>query len=130
MEKTEPLTAALFDENYVGYALIESNNGGRGFARAVERTSWEVHKNRHTTFKWFTQSKNKLARIHSNSASAQNNIYFPINWGVRWPEFYLALTTYQAKGKNKHDDAPDAFTGLYEMLDKKAIFAGEINVDV
>lgn len=130
MEVTEPLTAALFCDNFVGYALIESNNGGRGFARAVERTGWDMHKNRHTTIKWFTQSKNKLARIHSNSASAQNNIYFPLNWRDRWPDFYTALTTYQAKGKNAHDDAPDAFTGLYEMLDKKAIFAGEINVKV
>jgi len=37
MEKTEPAMAKLLSENDVGLAKFESNNGGRGFARAVER---------------------------------------------------------------------------------------------
>jgi predicted ribonuclease YlaK len=37
MEVTEPNTAKLLNQNGVNIADIESNNGGKGFARAVER---------------------------------------------------------------------------------------------
>lgn len=113
MEKTEPETARMLTRNNVGCAIIESNNGGRGFARNVARECKEMG-NRHTNVKWFTQSKNKESRILSNSASVQNNVYFPVNWQDRWPEFALAITSYQREGKNAHDDAPDALTGVYE----------------
>lgn len=130
MEVTEPQTAEFFADNQVGYALIESNNGGKGFARAVERIGWEKHRNRHTVIKWFHQTHNKRVRIMVNSAGVQENIYFPVNWMDRFPDFYQALTTYQKEGKNKNDDAPDTLTGLYEMINKKAIFAGEVNVRI
>jgi hypothetical protein len=29
------------------------------------------------------------------------------------------VTTYQKEGKNKNDDAPDALTGLAEMMDNQ-----------
>lgn len=37
MEITEPETAKMLKKNNVGCSIIESNNGGRGFARNVER---------------------------------------------------------------------------------------------
>lgn len=113
MEKTEPETARMLTRNNIGCAIIESNNGGRGFARNVARICKEQG-NRHTNVKWFTQSKNKEARILSNSASVMANVYFPINWEDRWPEFADAISRYQREGKNAHDDAPDALTGVYE----------------
>lgn len=113
MEITEPATARMLTENNVGCAIIESNNGGRGFARNVARECKDMG-NRHTNVKWFHQSKNKIARILSNSTSVMNNVYFPVNWEDRWPEFALAINKYQREGKNEHDDAPDALTGVYE----------------
>lgn len=113
MEVTEPATAQMLTRLNVGCAIIESNNGGRGFARNVERECKELG-NRHTNIKWFHQSKNKVARILSNSTSVMNNIYFPVNWEDRWPEFARAIKKYQREGKNEHDDAPDALTGVYE----------------
>ncbi len=113
MEKTEPETAKMLTRNNVGCALIESNNGGRGFARNVEREC-KALKNSHTTIKWFHQSNNKVARILSNSTSVMNNIYFPVNWRDRFPEFATDIMKYQREGKNAHDDAPDALTGVYE----------------
>lgn len=130
MEVTEPKTAQFMWDNRVNYSLIESNNGGRGFARAVERIGWETYRNRHTVVKWFHQTHNKRVRIIINSAFVQENVFFPVNWADRWPEFYQAITTYQKEGKNKHDDGPDALTGLVEMMNKKSIFAGEVNVNV
>lgn len=113
MEITEPATAEMLTKNNVGCAIIESNNGGRGFARNVERECRE-RGNSHTTIKWFHQGENKAARILSNSASVMNNVYFPANWKDRWPEFATDLMKYQKEGKNAHDDAPDALTGVYE----------------
>lgn len=113
MEVTEPATAQMLTRNNVGCAIIESNNGGRGFARNVERECKGLG-NRHTNIKWFHQSKNKIARILSNSTSVMNNLYFPVDWEVRWPDFARAIKKYQREGKNEHDDAPDALTGVYE----------------
>lgn len=113
MEVTEPATAEMLTRNNIGCAIIESNNGGRGFARNVERECKTIG-NRHTNVKWFTQSKNKIARILSNSTSVMNNLYFPVGWEDRWPEFARDIKRYQREGKNEHDDAPDALTGVYE----------------
>lgn len=113
MEVTEPETAKMLTRNNIGCAIIESNNGGRAFARNIERICKESG-NRHTNIKWFHQSKNKVARILSNSTSVMNNIYFPVNWRDRWPEFARDIMKYQREGKNEHDDAPDALTGVYE----------------
>lgn len=113
MEKTEPATADMLTRNNVGVAVIESNNGGRGFARNVERELRE-RENNHTDIRWFHQSQNKKARILSNSTGVMNNILFPINWEDRWSEFAEAIRRYQKEGKNAHDDAPDALTGVYE----------------
>jgi predicted phage terminase large subunit-like protein len=117
METTEPGTARILYENKVNIADIESNNGGRGFARSVERILREKYGSNKTKIKWFHQSKNKVARIISNSTWVMDHIYYPVNWKDKWPDYYKAMTTYQREGKNKHDDAPDATTGIAEMMD-------------
>ena len=113
MEITEPATARMLTNNNIGCAFIESNNGGRGFARNL-KTECETLGNKHTKIKWFHQSKNKIARILSNSTSVMNKVYFPVNWMDKWPDFARDITRYQREGKNAHDDAPDALTGVYE----------------
>jgi predicted phage terminase large subunit-like protein len=116
MEKTEPETAKRLYEHSVNDATIESNNGGRGFARNVQRLLLENHGVRKPIIKWFHQSKNKKARILSNSSYVMQHVYFPWNWRDRWPDFYQSMTTYQKEGKNAHDDAEDAITGLVEQV--------------
>ncbi len=117
MTITEGKTADMLYDNKVNRAIIESNNGGSGFARAVERIIKEKYKSRYTSFTHFHQSKNKEARILTMSAFVQNNIFFPEDWGKRWTDFYIAVNTYQREFKNnKHDDAVDALTGLAEQV--------------
>ena len=113
MEITEPKTAAMLTKHNVGCAVIESNNGGRGFARNVERECRDMG-NRHTVVKWFHQSKNKIARILTNSTGVINNVYFPVDWETRFPDFAKDIKKFQREGKNAHDDAPDCLTGVYE----------------
>lgn len=116
MEVTEPATADMFVRNGVNLAYIESNNGGRGFARSVERIMREKHKTNKTNVKWFTQRKNKTARILSNATWCMEHIYFPANWRDKWSELYQSFAKYQKEGKNANDDAQDALTGIAEDL--------------
>ena len=113
MEITEPSVAKMLTKDNVGYANIESNNGGRGFARNVRRELKEL-KNTHTKINWFHQGENKQARILSNSTAVMNNIYFPLNWEDRFPDFAKHIKHYIRDGKNEHDDAEDCLTGVYE----------------
>ncbi|WP_367569053.1 phage terminase large subunit [Lacrimispora sp.] len=120
MEVTEPATAEMLYKDGVDVSKIESNNGGRSFARNVERILQEKFDSNHATIKWFHQSKNKQARIYSNSAWVMQHIYYPEDWRNRWPEYYNAMNRYQREGQNKHDDAPDATTGIAENCGKKS----------
>ena len=116
MEVTEPAVAEQLHDNHVNTAKIESNNGGRGFARTVERLLWDNHQDRSVAVEWFHQGENKQARILSGSSYVMRNLFYPEDWDRRWPEYYRDMNTYQRNGKNAHDDAPDATTGLAEML--------------
>ena len=113
MEVTEPKTAQMLNKDNVGCAIIESNNGGRSFARNVKSELKKLG-NTHCNVQWFHQSQNKEARIFSNSASVMTNVYYPENWIDKFPEFAEAMMRYQREGKNLHDDAPDCITGVYE----------------
>lgn len=114
MEVTEPAMARMLVNGNVNIADIESNNGGRGFSRAVERIVKTEYGSNHTIFRPFTQRKNKIARILTNATWVMEHVYFPANWRDRWSDYYQAMTKYQREGKNAHDDAPDATTGIAE----------------
>ena len=115
MEYTEPTTARMLIANATQQANIESNNGGRGFARNVEkemRTAGEYRCSVNT----FTQTENKQTRIFTHSAEVQNLVYFPADWESRWPQFAHAMKSYRKEGGNAHDDAPDSVTGMVEKF--------------
>lgn len=118
MEVTEPATARMLLEGAVNLARIESNNGGRGFARNVRRILEQELGSNYTIIKWFSQTHNKQARIYSNSSWVMEHIYFPEDWRNRWPEYYNSMVKYQREGKNKNDDAQDATTGIAENCNK------------
>ncbi|MGN0181011.1 MAG: phage terminase large subunit [Candidatus Ornithomonoglobus sp.] len=118
MEVTELETARRLVENRVNIADIESNNGGRSFARQLTTIMKSRYNSNHTVVRWFHQSENKTARILSNSTWVMEHVYYPENWRDRWPEYYEAMIKYQREGKNKNDDAPDATTGIAETMNK------------
>ena len=120
MEKTEVLLAKMLTENSISECLIESNNGGRQFARNVKAKVRISMRNFKTVIHTFTQTKNKAARIYSNSALVNSDVAFPEGWDKKWREFYNAITTYRKDNKRKstHDDAPDALTGVIEMRNR------------
>jgi predicted phage terminase large subunit-like protein len=125
MERTEPATAHMLDEYGVNIADIESNNGGRGFARQIQRLLREQYDSNRTTIRTFHQSKNKQARILSNATWIMEHVYYPANWRDRFGDYYSAITKYQREGKNAHDDAADALTGIAEQINKGVVFRFE-----
>lgn len=118
MEYTEPATAEMLSKHKVDECVIESNNGGRGFARNVERNCRALGNN-HTQFKWFHQTENKQVRIFTKSNEVQNLTFYPAGWERMWPEFSLSVRNYLKSGRNAHDDAVDALTGTIEWRAKK-----------
>ena len=109
MEVTEGLVGDMLVRNGTRTALIESNNGGRGFARAVQKLAGKCR------IEWFHQGGNKEARIHSHSATVLHNLRFPRDWRNRWPDLYTHLTTYRRQFRaNRWHDAADVVTGIVE----------------
>jgi len=109
MEVTEEAVAEMLIRNKTRIAYIESNNGGRGFARNVEKIA------RHTKIQWFHQSGNKEARILTNYTTVLKHVFMPEDWKQRWSEFYCNITKYKHVFKsNKFHDAPDVLTGIVE----------------
>lgn len=117
MEYTETATANMITENKTTVAVIESNNGGRSFARAVESQCRSME-NGFTRFVWFHQSQNKFVRIFTNSAAVQNMVFMPRDWEHRWPAFARSLKSYMKVGNNAHDDAEDCATATIEQRKK------------
>lgn len=113
MEQTEKETANLLLRNKVAEVDVESNNGGRGFARAVQALVPRCN------VRWFHQGGNKEARVISNAATVQQVLLFPHDWAYRWPTFYAHLTQFKRVFRaNAHDDCADAVTGVVEMTEK------------
>lgn len=123
MEITEGEVARRLYEHRVNKAYIESNNGGRGFGRSVERILREKHHWYKTCIDLFTQSRNKKARILSSATWCQNNIKFPVGWEVNYSEFYGDVMGYQKEGKMAHDDAEDCLAGIYDRCGRGALFS-------
>lgn len=118
MEYTESEAARMNTKHGVAEDVIESNNGGRSFARAVEKETRLLGNNK-TKFKWFHQTDNKQERIFSRSAEVQNITYMPEGWERLFPTFHAQITGYMKVGNNAHDDAPDALTGTVEKRQPK-----------
>ena len=123
MEVTEPEVAKRLYQFKVNKAYIESNNGGRGFGRSVERILREKYHWYKTYIDLFTQSRNKKARILSSATWCQNNIKFPIGWEINFADFYGDIMAYQKEGKMIHDDAEDCLAGIYDRVGRGALFS-------
>ena len=112
MEITEPKAAELAIKHKINYDRAESNNGGKGFARNVERLYREKGGTL-TKFSWKATTANKEAKIRSHATGVNTVFIFPVDWAIRWASFYSAVALYSNTGKNEHDDAPDCLTEFY-----------------
>ncbi len=116
MEVTEGKVAELLFNGNTNEAVIESNNGGRGFARNVERLLTEKFQTNRTHITMKPQTQNKESRILASSSWVQNHVIMPPNWKKKYPEFFRQVMSYQRKGRNAHDDAVDVLAAIYEAI--------------
>lgn len=112
-EITEPAIAKMIHAGKVNEAEFESNNGGKSYARNIERELYKLD-NYSTVIKWTPQSSNKEARILASSAWVGKNVLMPPNWTSKYPEFAGEVLGYIAGGKNAHDDGVDVLATIYE----------------
>ncbi len=112
-EITEPAIAKMITADHVTKAEFESNNGGKGYARNVER-EMKALGNYSTIVEWTHQGSNKEARILASSAWNTRNILMPPNWTSKYPDFAGEVLSYVAGGKNHHDDGVDVLATIYE----------------
>lgn len=120
MEITEDETAKFLIKNNIQkymVADVESNNGGRGFARKVKDILSKIKEGRGIIIKWFHQGENKVARINTESNTIMKYFYFPVDWATRsksWAAYSKSMLKYSKEGDNTHDDAQDMTTGISE----------------
>jgi predicted phage terminase large subunit-like protein len=109
MEVTEPLVAQMLTRCGTREATIESNNGGRGFARNIQRLAPGC------SVGWFHQSANKESRILSNASTVLRTIRMPVDWKERWGDMAAHLMGYNRRFRtNRWHDAADVLTGIIE----------------
>lgn len=98
----------LINRNGVQRVWVESNNGGSQFEKTIKKKIKAL-----TTP--FYQNGNKESRIITASAMVNQQIIMPFGWENRFTKAYEHITTFLRNfGANKHDDAEDALTGIYE----------------
>jgi predicted phage terminase large subunit-like protein len=115
MEITEVSVPKMLLDTDTKKADIESNNGGRGFARTIQKAV-----KGDCSVDWFHQSGNKESRIITNSNLVTQHIFFPDGWDKRWPTLYEHLKYFKRLFRaNKQDGGPDVLTGIIEKNQRK-----------
>jgi predicted phage terminase large subunit-like protein len=113
IEVTQPEVAGMIINTECELMKIESNNGGKGYAREIRRL---IEGKSTCGIIYEPTTKNKETRILMNSGNIKNYFWFRNDYepGSQYDSYMRALTSYVRLGKNKHDDAPDATTALWE----------------
>ena len=120
-EITEPkLTQQLIDW-HVEVTTIESNFGGKSFARGVKRIL-EAEGCR-CLVKTKVTTRNKETRILMKAAYIKEYFVFRSDYaaGSDYDKFLQSLTRYMKAGDNLHDDSNDCTTGLAEDIQRPTI---------
>lgn len=120
VEITEPLTAAMLDKYKPRKCVMESNNGGKQFARNIKRL-----KSGPTSITWKQTVKNKETRILMSSGYIKEHFRFreDVEEGTQYYNFMTEFMQYSKESKNKHDDAADGTTMLAEMFNNNTEFS-------
>jgi predicted phage terminase large subunit-like protein len=125
MEITEPATVADIKATGCQEFKVESNNGGRLFARNIDRLLQES--GTACSITTAPQTANKEARIMASETFVKRHIFMPPNWRQKYPEAYRHITTYMRGGRNQHDDEVDVLASIYEDNSARQAQVQDIN---
>ena len=116
MDVTKPQVVNKAVAEHCSRLTVESNNGGRLFASNLREMFARIHYpcavvDRQTT-------SNKETRILSWSEWVMQHVWFRTDYerGSDYERFMAELTHHLKMGRNRHDDAADAVTGLAETV--------------
>jgi predicted phage terminase large subunit-like protein len=126
IEVTEPRVAQQIIDTECNRMQIESNAGGKSFAKNIQKLCKGLTP---CTITWKATSQNKETRILMKSGMIKEYFVFRSKDdyapGSDYDLFMRQLFGYVKFGTNKHDDAADVATMLAEVtLEKKMITAG------
>ena len=121
MELSAPMIEGAYIENKVQLARFESNNGGKIFARDIEK------KIPSCAFYWKQTTSNKETRILTDSFWIKKHVVFrypydkdkhPYGYkaGSDYAVFMNQLTSYIKGKKDQHDDAADSMSMLRRLI--------------
>lgn len=115
IEETEPLVAQMIIDTGCDEMTFESNNGGKSYALNIEKL---IKTKSRCSIEWHPNTTNKETRIIMKSGQIKKFFYFRNDYetGSDYDLYMKNLKSYKRMGKNKHDDAPDATTGLAERI--------------
>jgi predicted phage terminase large subunit-like protein len=115
-EITEPLTLGMLNKHKIQTFRVESNNGGRLFAKSIREKCGG-----RTIIKDIPTTANKETRIFTASYQIKEFIHFLDKDDMPpksdYQKFFEQLTSYSMQGKNEHDDAADGCTMLIDMTE-------------
>ncbi|MCK4328312.1 phage terminase large subunit [candidate division WOR-3 bacterium] len=120
-EITEPKLAQQLIDYHVEVTTVESNFGGKSFARGVKKILKD--KGNQCLVKTKVTTRNKETRILMKAAFIKEYFVFRNDYepGSEYDRFMQSLTSYLKAGTNLHDDANDATTGLAEDIARPTI---------
>jgi len=118
---TEPLLAQQIIDWHIETDVIETNFGGKSFVRNIKRLVKEGGSKALIKGKFTT--RNKETRILMKAAFIKEYFVFRNDYepGSEYDRFMQSLCSYMEAGKNEHDDANDAATGLAEDVSRPTI---------
>lgn len=122
VEVTEASLVATIIDTLCSNIRIESNNGGRLFARNIKRMLSEA---KHTNCEVSTRftSANKETKILLRSGFIKKHFWFRSDYtrGSDYAKFMKSLTEYMKMGSGQVDDAPDSLVILVEFIESLGI---------
>ncbi len=132
IEVTEAMVAAQTIKYAPVKTITESNFGGKSFAKNVKEIIRKDNEQRitekdgvqnRTIVKWKANTQNKETRILMKSGQIKKYFWFRNDYkaGSDYDRYMREMGSYIKMGKNKKDDAPDATTGLADMIFIKRI---------
>ena len=121
-EITEPKLAQQLIDWHVESTTIESNFGGRSFARGIKKILQEKSNTCLVNTRFTT--RNKETKILMKAAFIKEYFVFRNDYeaGSEYDKFMQSLTKYMKAGKNEHDDANDCVTMLAEDIEFELFF--------
>ena len=120
MQLTEPRVAQMLKDYRANTCIVEANNGGEGFARAVKKIMIDDLQWHHTSVRdvMTTSKRQKLAAIRANASVVEDTVRFPAEYQgdnrFEYEDFVGDLSCFQGDGSDSHDDGPDNLTAMVE----------------